>query len=130
MYSKGKTNKNTISIWGYFGVIRRLWVRVPSSAPLIFMKTKKQIRHQFRTLVFTRDSNRCRICNAEGKLDAHHITNRNEIPNGGYVLENGISLCEKCHLNAEKGIPSSEELYKLVGSSLEEAIKKSEEMRL
>lgn len=31
---------------------------------------------------------------AERDLDAHHITDRNEMPNGGYVPENGISLCK------------------------------------
>lgn len=36
-------------------------------------------------------------------MDAHHITDRNEMPNGGYVKENGITLCkEKCHMKAEK----------------------------
>lgn len=35
------------------------------------------------------------------ELDAHHITDRNEMPNGGYVKENGISLCPECHKKAE-----------------------------
>jgi hypothetical protein len=40
------------------------------------------------------------------KLDAHHITDRSLMPNRGYVLENGITLCDdgteqSCHLKAE-----------------------------
>lgn len=67
-------------------------------------------------------------------LDAHHITNRDDMPNGGYVKENGISVCDECHLKAEAfwstgesvdGF-SPEDLYKIIGSSLEQATKASE----
>ena len=44
--------------------------------------------------VFVRDGYACRTCGfastprrAEDELDAHHITDRNEMPNGGYVAE-------------------------------------------
>lgn len=63
--------------------------------------TKKQIRENFRDSVFKRDRNKCCFCSETSNLDAHHITDRNEMPNGGYVKENGISLCEKHHLEAE-----------------------------
>lgn len=99
---------------------------------------KKQIRHAFREAVFDRDQRRCRCCGAAHDLDAHHITDRTEMPNGGYVLENGISLCPACHLKAEtwhwSGKTKSEpgfhpdDLYKLIGSSFEistEAAKKA-----
>ena len=51
------------------------------------------------------------------------------MPEGGYVEENGISLCPGCHEKAEvfhstgKSLPgfSPEELYVLIGSSLEKA---------
>lgn len=39
------------------------------------------------------------------KLDVHHITNRKMMPNGGYVKENGITLCDcydVCHFRAEQ----------------------------
>jgi hypothetical protein len=66
-------------------------------------------------------------------MDAHHITDRNEMPNGGYVLENGITLCqEKCHQKAERfhatcgkewetGMHPND-LYELIGSSYEMAV--------
>jgi hypothetical protein len=61
-------------------------------------------------------------------LNAHHITDRHEMPNGGYVLENGITLCDiqnGCHWKAEafhrgeqveNGF-SPAELYERIGSS-------------
>jgi 5-methylcytosine-specific restriction endonuclease McrA len=93
------------------------------------MKAKQLIRENFRTEVFKRDGHKCRVCKKSGELDAHHITDRNEIPNGGYVKENGISLCDECHLKAEQyhvnGTWSDGfhpvELYKLIGSSHEKA---------
>src|SRR4051812_36853788 len=102
---------------------------------------KKQVRQKFRDAVFARDAFTCRGCGfassperAEAELDAHHVTDRNEMPHGGYVPENGISLCEACHAKAEafhRGEPvppgfSPAELYLLVGSSEEEARAASE----
>jgi len=66
---------------------------------------KKQIRAAFRKAVFERDGHRCRVCDKfddDISLDAHHIINRNLIEDGGYELDNGISLCPSCHLKAEK----------------------------
>ena len=93
---------------------------------------KKQVRERFRSAVLKRDGNRCRACGAKGELDAHHVTDRNEFENGGYVLENGIALCPICHEKAEEWHKSGgasfvagyrpEDLYGLIGSSLEKAI--------
>lgn len=94
---------------------------------------KKNIRENFRNSVFTRDKFCCRKCGCSGHLDAHHIVDRTELPNGGYVLENGISLCEKCHRLAEKyhesGIAhptySPADLYLIIGSSYGKAFEAS-----
>ena len=106
------------------------------------MKNKQKVRERFRESVFERDGNRCRVCGkSDVKLDAHHITDRNELPNGGYVKENGITLCytEKgCHWKAELYHISNgkdwtegfhpEDLYKLIGSSKERAVKESQKL--
>jgi len=67
---------------------------------------KKEIRKIFRQEVFSRDKYTCKGCGKkfdESELDAHHITDRNEMPNGGYVKENGITLCkDECHMKAER----------------------------
>jgi 5-methylcytosine-specific restriction endonuclease McrA len=103
------------------------------------MSDKKHIREAFRTAVFNRDDHACRKCGAAGcKLDAHHITDRHDMPNGGYVLENGISLCEPCHQKAEvwhasqhqRSEPgySPDELYQTIGSNLDTAWDASERL--
>lgn len=90
----------------------------------------------FRKAVFDRDGHKCRMCGAAGELDAHHITDRHDLPNGGYVAENGISLCPDCHIKAEKYHMSGhrewepgyhpDQLYTHIGSSLEIAWEASE----
>lgn len=69
------------------------------------MSKKKQVREKFRKEVFNRDKLTCKICNTkrdEKDLDAHHITNREEIENGGYIMNNGITVCKDvCHLKVE-----------------------------
>ncbi len=61
-------------------------------------------RDQFRMAVFERDGYRCVICGEPAK-DAHHIIERRlfkgEHEKGGYFLENGASLCEVHHIQAE-----------------------------
>jgi len=96
------------------------------------MKQKQKIREQFRNSVFKRDGYKCVFCDSKDNLDAHHITDRNLLPNGGYVLENGITLCPKHHLLAEEfhqGKTVSgwhpDDLYKKINSSFELAYEKS-----
>lgn len=116
---------------------------------------KIKIRENFRFKVFQRDNWKCLFCsesiwklkienslkvtkidNVEligVHLDAHHIMDRNYFTNGGYVAENGITLCEKHHLMAEKYHMTNaqeweegmhpDDLYKKINSSFEQAIK-------
>lgn len=101
---------------------------------------KKAIRKNFRDACYKRDGYCCAMCGlksspdkAEKELDAHHITDRREMPNGGYVAENGISLCPDCHQKAEvfhsTGTPiegySIEDLYKKINSNHEKAVEYS-----
>lgn len=108
--------------------------------------SKKAIRETFRNDVFKRDKNTCKLCNTKvtdddvrDKMDAHHITDRSEMPNGGYVKENGITVCkDECHMMVEAFHISQgdwweeglhpDDLYKLIGSSKELAIEKSEKL--
>jgi hypothetical protein len=57
-------------------------------------------REQFRDAVFGRDKFKCVVCGGPG-IDAHHILDRKLFPDGGYYLDNGVTLCGKCHLLAE-----------------------------
>lgn len=104
-------------------------------------REKRKVREDFRNAVFERDGNRCAMCGRSGcKLDAHHIEDRHNLPNGGYVPENGITLCaegpENCHWKAEHhhatgaAYPgySPEDLYAKIGSSYEQAWEASEHL--
>lgn len=74
---------------------------------------KRAIREAFRADVFKRDGYKCQMCGKpgydrqgtikEGKvpLDAHHIQNPDRSEDY-YVKENGITVCDNCHLKAEK----------------------------
>lgn len=96
------------------------------------MNSKKLVRQKFRDAVFTRDRNKCRFCDGTQDLDAHHITDRNEMPNGGYVVQNGITLCPTHHMQAEQfhitggkeWVPGMHpnDLYKAIGSSYTAAV--------
>lgn len=57
-------------------------------------------RDIFRESVFNRDNHKCVVCGAPG-VDAHHIMERRLFPDGGYIKENGATLCAACHLEAE-----------------------------
>lgn len=100
------------------------------------MKNKHKIREKFRSEVFKRDSYKCKVCGESNlKLDAHHIQDRNNLSNVGYIKENGITLCDTekgCHFKAEmyhRGLEVESgyhpnDLYKLINSSYELVIKK------
>lgn len=98
------------------------------------MKRKQIIRKHFQYEVFKRDGHKCVFCGTTEVLDAHHITDRNLFPNGGYVKDNGITVCQPCHLecelfhqtNGEEWIEGKHpnDLYRMIGSSLEEAKRK------
>ncbi len=73
------------------------------------MKSAALTRDNFREGVFKRDSFKCVICGNPAK-DAHHIIERRLFSDGGYYLNNGASLCEKHHIEAEETTLSCEEI--------------------
>ena len=110
------------------------------------MSDKKEIRRRFRDVCLKRDKLTCTKCGLKAKtveealeiFDIHHITDRSLMPNGGYVLENGITLCKNpCHEKAEEfhstGVAhpgySVEELYEVIKSNYELAVKASEKLK-
>lgn len=124
------------------------------------MSSKKDIRKKFRDGVFKRDKYTCQICGSKYSekdsdpqlqiINAHHITDRNELDNGGYCVENGITVCDEkgkfpgkisCHMMVERfHISGGDEslvlpeyrpdtLYQKIGSSLELARKRSKALK-
>ena len=80
--------------------------------------SKKEIRNKFRTEVFKRDNYTCQVCGygpfkiePENILDAHHITDRSLMPNGGYVYRDWETDRKSTRLNsshsAKSRMPSS-----------------------
>lgn len=68
-------------------------------------------RDNFRMQVFERDSETCVVpeCGREA-VDAHHIIDRSLWSDEGYYADNGASLCERCHILAEKDIITPDSL--------------------
>lgn len=66
-------------------------------------------RDQFKLLVFKRDYSRCVVCKSIA-VDAHHLIERKLFSDGGYYLDNGVSLCEDHHMDAESTKISVESL--------------------
>lgn len=71
-------------------------------------------RDDFREGVFARDGHQCVIC-GEPAVDAHHVLERRLWGDGGYYLDNGVSVCEVHHIEAERTILSCEELREAAG---------------
>lgn len=71
------------------------------------MTDKQQVREIFRHKVFERDHGECVVpwCN-ELAVDAHHIIERRlwkeDSEDGGYLVDNGVSLCKEHHKGAEE----------------------------
>lgn len=113
------------------------------------METKKQKlkrwRQAFREECLKRDGYKCKVCTASGPnvvLDVHHITDRKIMPNDGYAMENGITLCDNgnsCHFKAEQFHISGgvnwetgfhpDDLYRLIGTEFHIAHTKSNTLK-
>lgn len=73
-------------------------------------------REEFREAVFARDGRRCVNCgNNNPDMAAHHLIERRLWPDGGYHVDNGVTLCGPCHILAEQTIISVHELRQLAG---------------
>jgi len=104
----------------------RLALRDPAAARDLVLS-----RGEFRAAVFARDGYRCVICQRPGGrvgLDAHHLMERRlfgaEDPRpGGYVLSNGVAVCDQphpdgspsCHMQAEMTLISPARLRAAAG---------------
>jgi hypothetical protein len=74
-------------------------------------------RDEFREAVFARDNHKCVMCtqvSVQAK-DAHHIMERRLFNDGGYYLDNGVSLCGDCHILSEKTLYTTDQLRTAAG---------------
>jgi len=59
----------------------------------------------WRNEVYKRDNWTCRICGIhcqKGNIVAHHIKKFSNFPELRFLVENGLTLCRKCHIKIEK----------------------------
>ncbi len=79
------------------------------------MQAKLYTRDEFRNLCLARDNNSCVICHEQNELSVHHIIERRLWSNGGYYLENGATVCDIHHIEAEQTVLSCDTLREKCG---------------
>lgn len=61
-----------------------------------YIEPGKQI--EWRKGVYRKDNYTCRICNKRGgHLNAHHLYSWSAFPDKRFNIDNGVTLCRKCH---------------------------------
>lgn len=78
------------------------------------MQGKLLDRDNFRNLCLERDKGVCVICGDVADA-VHHIIERRLFSDGGYYLDNGASLCERCHIEAEETTLACEDIRQAAG---------------
>lgn len=56
----------------------------------------------WRKFVYERDYWKCVVCSSKIKINAHHILEGRDYPDARFLVENGITLCEKHHIMLHK----------------------------
>lgn len=84
------------------GLLRASFVEGAEMSGERKLKEKPKIRNlnEWREAVLKRDNYTCRLCGAteeKDKLVAHHIFERKLFPSKALDINNGITLCLKCH---------------------------------
>ncbi len=97
MGHRGEKNHN----YGKFGSEHSHW------NPKLTEKDRKKQHNvsgigKWRNLVKERDNYKCRLCESIENLHVHHINNFSDFEEQRTLVENGITLCKKCHNNLHK----------------------------
>jgi len=57
---------------------------------------KEQLEELWKLICMKRDSYKCQYCGSDKDLQVHHIISRKNM-NTKFDVDNGITLCKKCH---------------------------------
>lgn len=81
-----------------------------NKTPLIRKLRTTEEYKQWRTSVFTRDNFTCQSCgdNRGGNLEAHHINPVSTFILSIYDIDNGVTLCSKCHAETYTNKPRAD----------------------
>lgn len=86
------------SLLGKYGLLSRNWKGGKEKINNL-VRRRDDIK-QWKKSVFERDNYTCQLCNQYGKkLHAHHIKKFSDYPELRINIDNGITLCKKCHLD-------------------------------
>lgn len=77
-------------------------------------KNKLLTREKFKEQVFEKTNGLCLFCKAEA-VDAHHIMERRLFNDSGYYLDNGVAVCEPCHIKCEQTLFDTNYIRELAG---------------
>lgn len=86
-------------------------------------KTKRPARRNYKAtkwsrFILNRDNNKCYKCGNDKKLTAHHLDSWTLNERERYNPLNGITLCEKCHVELHKSLgqmPAANQTLKYLG---------------
>ena len=84
------------------GVEKWDWSKESPAKELHRIRNSKEYL-EWRDNVLKRDSYTCQCCGSTNDLNVHHLNNFFDYPEERLSIDNGITLCEKCHLNKYEG---------------------------
>jgi len=90
--------KDTMSMWGkiHCGSKCNNWKGGTTRKSKIIRSSNKY--KLFRMICLSRDNFTCKCCGYNGgKLNVHHINNFADFKELRFDVENGVTLCQKCH---------------------------------
>jgi len=70
------------------------------STPMFILSGRSEIRKElerWKAKVLVRDNWTCQKCGSLDKSHVHHIRTFNTYPEGRFNLDNGVTLCKRCH---------------------------------
>ena len=65
------------------------------------MRKSKEYKEQ-QQQVFKKDFYCCKICKSKEDINAHHLFGQKEYPDKRFDVDNGVTLCKKCHILVHK----------------------------